>query len=67
MTPVGKTLIAAKAGVSVSTVDNWSTRDDWPEPRGHLGVPTSGPGSMPYWDWHDVEAFLVRNPTLGKR
>ncbi len=67
MTPVGKTLIAAKAGVTVAAVEKWAQRDDWPDARGYLGAVTEGPGSMPYWDWPDVEAFLDRNPTLGKR
>ena len=65
---VGKSLIAKRASVSVDTVHNWSRRADWPTPRGYLSTVNSGPGSLPWWSWDDdIQPFLDRNPTLGKR
>ena len=65
---VGKSVIAKRLDLGLSTIHSWAGRDDWPEPRGYFGTVTSGPGSQPFWSWtDDIEPFLERNPSLGKR
>lgn len=56
--PVGAVEIAARLGVSRSTVDKWRTRSlGFPEPRWQVG-------GRPAWNWDDIEAWAAdRNPT----
>lgn len=50
--PVGSVEIAARHGVSRSTVDQWRQRDlGFPAPRWTVG-------GRPAWEWADVLAWL---------
>ena len=52
--PVGSVEIAARAGVTRSTVDQWRQRDlGFPVPRWTVG-------GRPAWDWSDIAAWLTK-------